>query len=176
MMNDSRLRRSLELAMAAHLPDDSVLDAETAELHEAWLALGALLPPAAEPIDEAPILARIESAHRDSCAPPRRTPVLARHGHWLVAAVALLIATGVVVTLRPAGTQPTIGGAPDPVATPSPDTAAGATWDDPLDEELLAAQQRLAQLPSGWRSPLTDADNLGQKINDLLSDLESETL
>jgi len=176
MMNQTHSQQTLHRATSAQRPDDTALDAETAELREAWLALGALLPPAAEPIDEDPILARIESAHRDSCVPPRRTRALARHGHWLVAAVALLIATGVVVTLRPAGTQPTIGGAPGPVATPSPDTAAVATWDDPLDEELLAAQQRLAQLPTGWRSPLTDADNLGQKINDLLSDLESETL
>jgi hypothetical protein len=172
MKTDADLQDRLQRATAPRLGDNYALDAETAEWREAWLALGALLPPATGSVSEAKCLARIGAGEQERLRTVNRDARLtARRRTWLAAAVVLLAALGVAATMRLPGMQ-------SEIAKPRfvPVASSDPHWNDPLDDDFAAAQHSLAQLQTGWHPSTTAAEALGQQIDEALWAVESETL
>jgi len=150
------LQRRLESITSGHCPRDAPLDAESAALRGAWLALGKLLE-ASQGEQRRPV-------------PPAPLPAVRRRKKQLLAVVAalagsLLIAVGIGWHLRRAGppaasspASPVSGGLavneskPSPASPnndarplPAPSRKADLKWEDPLDWEIGVAGRATVQ-------------------------------
>jgi hypothetical protein len=187
-MNDETQldREQLEAATSRSLPAGAPLESETSALRDGFIALGHAVERAAADYDEAALIARVQSAcRRDAAAElPSRSAVR----YWplvlsgALAAAALFAVARIVVTWPAANeavvvapqspTTPMAGGGP--VATGTDRSALA--WDDPLDEEIAAAQSSLADLsgrPTGIDGALS---NMNQTLEALSDDLSGGSL
>jgi hypothetical protein len=159
----NRRQRQLEQATARGEVDPAQMDAETAALREAWIALGRLLP-APEPVQlKAPAEWQVAARVR---RPWFRAPLVA----WTVsAAVCVVVAwsgwhvgrertTGrpAAQTASSAPAKPLTQLAGEVAVGKRAATAAKASkepqWDDALDERLTRLNQRVIRVQQDWTS------------------------
>ena len=192
MKRDIELQQTLERATsphaaphsAPHAADDACLDAESAELRDAWLTLGALLPSTSETVSEADVWARIAASDKHDLrthnlrTPARLAGASNRRGRWWAVAAAVLVALGSAAILWQRDKRPEIARPHTPNSSPGVDPTiwSAPAWNDPLEEDIAAAQRGIAQLQSGWQTSASAAENLGQQIDELLLTVETETL
>ncbi len=175
-----RLCEMLQTATAGTLPADAVLDDETAELREGWLALGEALDGCPEEVDTDRILA---FAH----------PIRRRRTGWLVLVAAGALAaslTGAVALFRPEPTRPAAAPAEPaplrvaahpqpskPVAQPD-EASSGADfeWDDSLDTEIALVREMVVETRQSWAFDRTNYTVLQQRIQELEQHLGDEAL
>ncbi len=196
MNGDQQLdRQQLEAATSRTLPTSAALDSETSALRDGFIAVGKAVESAAADYDEAAFLARVQAAclQEDTLVAPatRTTPTWALLLSGVLAASALIAVVRIVVTWPSAAAVVVAPSVPTPNSDPQPEpsraivndqtTEPGASysalaWDDPLDQEIAAAQSSLADL-SG---PLTGIDghlsNMNQSLEALSDDLSGESL
>jgi hypothetical protein len=157
---------------AAQSDFGEALDAQTAELRAAWLAIGAVLPTADEPPSEAAIWARIAA---QTPRPIQRRGVGRPTARFWAAAAAVLV-IGVATFLARDVPQASNEKRAAALPRPEPMPAVVSVWNDPLEEDFAAAQRGIALLQSTWRAPATTADRLGRRIDELIFAIESDTL
>ncbi len=151
------LRRRLEQATASEGRAEGPLDAETASLREGWLALGELLG-AVEPPPEKPLRLREPPRPRRVA---RTAAVLAALGASLVIGATLAarwVADDRVVrrVLLPQDAasrsmereEPQVEPVAEPVETASLEDHEA--WDDPLDQQIALAAQRIVGVQQDW--------------------------
>jgi hypothetical protein len=183
MTSDEQLdRQQLEAATSRTLPADSPLDAETSALREGFLTLGRAVDAAGADFDEAELVARV----RSTCASqPTLLAPSAAPRNWSLMLAGILAASALIALVRIVATWPAIGdalvvkppkGTPAQIAKLSSREAegqgAGVTWDDPLDEEIAAAESSLADLsggPTGIDGALSDMNQTLEALSDDLS-------
>ena len=178
-----KLQRQLEQATAGENRPDTPLDAETASMREAWLALGQLLEAAQPAVDE-PLRLR---------PMPRR----AVHTRWRLAGMAAL-AAGLVVavtlawkfvgTNRPVGPVPSGGelaaasnGKPALVAAQSEQSENkpaddGLDWNGSLDEQLALAGQEIVRVEQDWYQLDDAVGPILRGIEQMEKDIEDNVL
>jgi hypothetical protein len=179
MKRDIELQQTLERATSSHPADDACLEAESAELRAAWLALGALLPSTSESVNETDVWARIaarDEHHRratDRLAGRTKGPQ-----RWWAVAAAVLVALSSAAILWQPDKPPELARPHVPNSSPRVDPMfrSEPAWNDPLEDDFAAAQRVIAQLQSGWQTSASAAENLGHEIDELLLTVESETL
>lgn len=198
-MNDAtnqdiqRLKQMLEEATAA---DTSVAgDAETASLHEAWLAFGQLIRAADASLPAMPNVAL-------SVAPQK--PCRSRWPGPIAAAAALLLAAvtlgwwirhdgkqdnrepSLAQTAAPqqAIPQPEIATNKNAVAgtnnatnkKPTATTAKTSTWDDPLETQLASVSRQIRAVEQNWQHRVDDVDLVQYRIDDVADSLQNDPL
>jgi hypothetical protein len=197
-MNSSETqdRPQLEAATSRSLAPDAALDAETSSLREGFITLGRVVEAASADYDEAALIARVRSACAD------QTPaveVRRRSSPWplvLGGALALsaLIAIVRIVVTWPAANDAVVHAPSAPTRTndsprePSPTQVAGdgaeamsadqsaLAWDDSLDEEIAAAQSRLADMSGSLTGIDGTLSNINQTLEALSDDLSGGSL
>ena len=166
------LQRRLEQATSRGSVPGQELDTETAQLRDAWNALGRLLESASEP--------QMPAFESWTMPPPARTQ--RRLLPWAVTLAASLLACAVGLwTWQNAG-QPAV--APQSLATvdvqggpqapaPSGNSAVDELkWDDSLDEQLVEAQQRVIRVRQDWDSQLVAMAVVGYEWEQVRQDVE----
>jgi hypothetical protein len=197
-MNDETQldRQQLETATSRSLPAGAPLDGETSALRDGFMSLGRALEGAAADFDEAALIARVQSACRRDSAVDVPSRNMARY--WPLLLSGALAASALVAVLRIVANWPTANdafvGAPqsptqtneqpqdsrpqfadDGPSAPNSSTSALA-WDDPLDEEIAAAEVGLADL-SGRLIGIDGAlSNMNQTLEALSDDLSAGSL
>jgi hypothetical protein len=173
------LQQTVERATSPHPADDACLDAESADLRAAWLALVTLLPSTTESVSETDVWARIAARDKhDLRTPARLASRVKGPRHWRTVAAAVLVALSSAAILWRPDKRPQFANPHVPNSSPGVDPIFGSepTWSDPLEDDFAAAQRGIAQLQSGWQTSASAAENLGHQIEELLLTVESETL
>jgi hypothetical protein len=174
-------RQQLEAATSRLLPADTVLDAETSTLRDGFIALGKAVE--AADYDEAALLARVQAACESDRTPPQPRAISTASWTLLLSgalAAAALIAMARIAVIWPDRHQVV-------VAPPSPelDEVDSATasfdawlpaWDDPLDDEIAAAENSLADLSDRWTGIDGSLSNMNQSLESLSDDLSDGSL
>jgi hypothetical protein len=171
--------KELRLATARSLPAGEALDAETASLREAFLALGSAVESAAGPTDEAAIVARL----RRSSIRPAPQPTTVRDAWPLVLAGALaasaLVAVGRIAL--ESGPIETVAQVAAPGVLPLSNGSASnramtAAWSDSLDTEIAYAAARIEQLSTRQQSFDSSLIDMNVRLEALSQELSSESL
>ena len=174
MNHDRTDPRLLELATSCCREPGELLDPETAELREGWLALGDLL--ARHPVrDNSAFAARL--AAELSAAP---VITVRSKGRWAVVgaltavAAAALVAISIWTAGKPASRDDVVAGhLQNPVLSGAEEAA---DWDDPLDGQIASLQEQLGPLagsPPGLDASLSA---LNQQLAELADDLDAGSL
>ena len=190
--DDRQEREQLEAATARAHESGVALDSETSALRSGFLSLGQALDKAAAEYDEAALLGRLQA----SCAEENRIklPDDSRSSTilWQLLLSGALAASALFAIVRivaswPAGEVVVAPAAPADSQVAVLQEAQGSdpeqdgweqadAWDDPLDEEIVAAQDSLADLagqPVGIDGALS---NVNQTLEALADDLAGESL
>jgi hypothetical protein len=182
MTSDEQLsRQQLEVATSRLLPADCQLDAETSTLRDGFLTLGRTAEAAGADYDEAALVARVRAACASQPSPPARG---AMPRHWSLVLGGLLAASALIAMVRIVATWPAADDAvvvkpPSPTqvqiassGSPAADHNSSLAWDDPLDEEIAAAESTLADLSgqqTGIDGVLSDMNQTLEALSDDLS-------
>lgn len=186
-------RGQLEAATSRAPEAGGELDAETAALRNGFFALGRALDTAAAEYDEAAAIARLQAL----CAENASVTAAGRTRRWTqlwevvlggaLAASALIATVRIVASWRAADAVVVTPSAPrDNQVAVLPETSGDDSaqdvwqqpdaWNDPLDEEIVAAEDSLADLsgrPPGIDGALSD---MNQTLEALADDLAGESL
>lgn len=182
MTSDQQLdRQQLEAATSRLLPADAVLDAETSTLRDGFIALGKAVE--AADYDEAALLARVQAACVNDDASPQ--PRAISTASWTLLLSGALAASALIAMARIAVSWPdrhqVVVAPPSPErdevdsATASFDASLPA-WDDPLDDEIAAAENSLADLSGRWTGIDGSLSNMNQSLESLSDDLSDGSL
>ncbi len=162
----AELEKMLEAATAAELPEGAALDAETARLREAWLALGDALETSVAERDDAPL---VELLHRRIAR--RRTigrATIALAASLLIALTAawyfVAAAPDVQIAERPSVDE-TLSDAVDEA-----EVYDELAWDDALDEEIAMVAQAMYEMDN----PLGRTDRAVRDLWRQIDQLERE--
>lgn len=175
-----RLHTQLERATSRNAVPESELDGETAQLRDAWNALGRLLEATS---------AMQEPSFDQWIPPPSSSPRRRRFMPVAVAlAASLLVCAGAVWMWQAdrAG-QPNVASPQTVVASVSNTTQgvasfseAGAAselkWDDSFDEQLVQAQQQMIRVRQDWGSQLVAMAVVGYQWEQVRQDVEGNAL
>ena len=192
MTDDHELtRQQLEAVTSRTLHATGALDSETSALRDGFITLGRSVEAAAAEYDEAALIARVQASCLSDDAPvtpaPRRTPLWALVLSGVLAASALIAVVrivsiwsdGAAVVAQPKSPTENTDDEllPDALVdgTSSTDDAAIA-WDDPLDDEIAAAQSSLADLSGPLTGIDSELSNINQSLDALSDDLSGESL
>jgi hypothetical protein len=184
MTSDEQLdRRQLEAATSRSLPSAVTLDAETSTLRDGFMVLGQAALAAGTDFDEAALLARVQASCLNDVASPR--PRKISTAGWTLLLSGALAAAALVAMARIAGSWPdheqVVVAPPSPEldevdsATASFDASLPA-WDDPLDDEIAAAESSLSDLSGRWTGIDGSLSNMNQSLESLSDDLSDGSL
>ena len=160
----------------------SIADAEHIELRAAWRAWGSLLPRGDMMLDVEPLVAKAVAV---SDVPPTSSarPFTFTHDRrpqtaWTLVAAACLaiVGLGVVWRMQPSrdGKQSsTIASSRRPLDI---NPAIELAWEDSLDDELAAADERLSSVRDEWRTLYTTHDWAADQADSLQNELDSGAL
>jgi hypothetical protein len=176
MKNESEeLQRHLEQATSRGPIPGPELDSETAQLRDAWNALGRLLEAASD--------SQRPSFESWTMPPPARTN--RRALSWAIAMAASLLVCAVALWAWYGG-QPAVApqslaevDAQGGVQAPSPSRDVSADelkWDDSLDEQLVEAQQRVIRVRQDWGSQLVAMAVVDYQWEQVRQDVEGNPL
>ena len=187
MTSDEQLdRRQLEAATSRSLAAGAALDSETLARREGFMILGRAAEAAGADYDEAALIARVQLACAGEPLPvvSRREP--RRWSFWLGG---VLAASVLIAVVRIAASWPDVGDpvalgpkpeAPTQVAHDEPQPLAGdvasPAWDDPLDEEIAAAESGLAELSGRLKGIDGALSDMNQTLEALSDDLSGGSL
>lgn len=187
MTSDEQLsRQQLEAATSRTLPADAPQGAETSALREGFMALGQALECAGAEFDEAALVARVRAACANEPSPAVRNT--APRG-WSLLLGGILAASALVAFVRIVAIWPAAGNAV--VVAPHAPThvevakggwpeedrqSSGLAWDDPLDEEIAAAESSLADLSGGLTGIDGALSDMNQTLEALSDDLSGGSL
>jgi hypothetical protein len=193
MNRDQQHEREQLEAATSRAAGVAAQDAETAALRGGFVALGQALETAAADYDEAALIARLQA----SCAgdlqvavpqPADRsaklwqlvlTGALAASALFAIVRITISWSAGNVVAVAPAAPSgPDIAVQQEtPVVDIEPDALAQSdAWDDPLDEEIVAAQDSLAELVGSPQTIDGALSNMNQTLEALADDLDGGSL
>lgn len=205
MNDDQELDQAqLEAATSRSLPAGVTLDAETSALRDGFIAWGRTVESTAADYDEALLLARLQASCADEGRPAVAAQSRRASDIWVVIAGGVLAASALIAVVRIASSWPAgdsvvvtrqaphetnVATAPavprqhakQPIVADDPGTHALAfdsiaTWADPLDDEIAAAQTSLSGL-SGDRPGIDGAlSNIKGTLEALSDDLTNESL
>jgi hypothetical protein len=192
-MNDREQldRQQLEAATSRSLHATRALDSETSALRDGFITLGRSVEAAAADYDEAALIARVQAACLNDDAPVmparRGAPVWALLLSGVLAASALIAVVRIVAIWTDSAAvvaQPTLptrnteDPQPDALVNDGTSSAADAAiaWDDPLDDEIAAAQSSLADLSGPLIGIDSELSNIHQSLDALSHDLSGESL
>lgn len=187
-------RLQLEAATSRKQPSGAALGGETSALRDGFMALGRAVEAAADAdFDEAALVARVQAMSAVESAPIR--PVRAVGINWPVLLSGALAAAALIALVRIAANLPESdqiviapraatqdstlpheqGFADNGSSDPASDSA-NLAWDDPLDDEIAAAQSNLADLSGRLTGIDGSLSNMNQTLEALSDDLSGESL
>jgi hypothetical protein len=169
-------QKQLEQATSRSLPPDSALDEDAAELRSGWLALGRALDGENASFREEDLLARLLTDVTGEHEPPTpaRTAQLGRLWPALLAsALALTMLVAVARTLWVGDPHQTAANPEQPGETTA---TAAADWEDPLDDELDEAAERVRWLVAQGTGVDASLSNLADHLESMSDDLFNSSL
>jgi hypothetical protein len=177
-------RQQLEAATSRTLPPDAALDGETSAMRDGFIALGRAAETAGADYDEAALLARVQAACADDAAPTPATRGTSPNWSLLLSgalAAAALIAVARIAVSWPETEQVVVApSAPmQPLDEPTQNAITNDSvlaWDDPLDDEIAAAESNLADLSGRWTGIDGSLSNMNQSLEALSDDLSDGSL
>jgi hypothetical protein len=188
MTSDEQLhRQQLDVATSRSMPPDARLDAETSALRDGFMALGREAEAAGADYDEQALIARVRSACASQPTPPARA--MTPRG-WSLLLGGILAACALVAAVRIAAIWPAAGDAVVVVEPQAPrdtqiaqggspqaeDESSGLAWDDPLDDEIAAAESSLANLSGGLTGIDGALSDMDQTLEALADDVSGGSL
>lgn len=176
--DNKRLCEMLQTATARELPEEALLDDETAQFRERWLALVELLADCSDEVDPDRILAAVRPMRR-RCA---RWPLLVAAGVLAASfwgAVALLRTESIVPPPAPPPYAPASVAAQSPagpgVEQEEP-SGAELDWDDSFDVQIAQARQMVLDIRQSWVSDRKTYMVLQRRLDELKQHLGEEAL
>ena len=175
------LRHQLERATAPEGRAEGPLDAETASLREGWLALGELLK-AAEPPAEVPLELREPRGPRRRGARTAAAIAALAASLAIAASLAARWFPGDRVVRGPAFSEEAISEKMEtaqPRVEPAPETASledRLAWDDPLDQRIALAAQRIVGVQQDWDRVDGAFDPLYSGLEEMAEELDQSPL
>jgi hypothetical protein len=170
--------KQLEQATSRSLPPDSALDDDAAELRSGWLELGRALDGENASFREEDLLARLLTGVTREHEPPTPARPVQPERLWpalLASALALTMLMAVARTLWIGDPQQTAANPEQPGETTATATAA-ADWEDPLDDELDEAAERVRWLVAQGTGVDASLSNLADHLESMSDDLFNGSL
>jgi len=171
--------KQLEQATSRSLPPDSALEDDAAELRSGWLELGRALDGENASFREEDLLARLLTGVTREHEPPTPARPVQPGRLWpalLASALALTMLVAVARTLWVGDPNQTAAN-PRVSEQPGETTAtAAADWEDPLDNELDRAAERVRSLVAQGTGVDASLSNLADHLESMSDDLFNSSL
>jgi len=169
-------QKQLEQATSRSLPLDSALDDDAAELRSGWLALGRALDGENATFREEELLARLLTDVTREHEPPTSARAALPGRLWPALLASALALTMLVAVARMLWIGDPLQTVANPTISDQPGEETATDWEDPLDDELDEAAERVRSLVAQGTGVDASLSNLADHLESMSDDLFNSSL